>query len=311
MNKKLTFGMSLLTAAILFLSTGAGPTPTPTKYDVSIAAGGYKLCVGQSVQIGVTYSLHEGQKDTAAPSIYVFASHGTVTPDTSTGARGTGYVGFRYTAENPGLDNIEAFINGGTDGSARTTITVLRECQYSYKLIILLKTTSTDGDLLYIWQDYYKSEDTFAVAGPGGLSGEQIIQSLKAWFSTITIEELQWPSLKDCNVAATTWTGLEGTGTLIVRGEMLKASQQDMVRINFLSAAMDQTVTFTTPCKDETRTVTLPLSFSKEPFLQEDFPLSGGARNIHIAFFENGVNRLQSGFTIASYQAYLKIWRVK
>lgn len=303
---------TILAAASLFLSTGAAPTPPPKKYDVSIAAGEYQICVGQSVQIGVTYRLNEGQKDTAAPSIYLFASKGTVTPETSTGARGTSYVGVRYTAENPGLDNIEASINGGYDGSAKMAIRVLGECQYSYKLIILLKSSVKDGDMSYVLQNYYKSEETFAVAGPGmGLSPGQTIQSLKAWFLTSTIEDLQWPSLKDCNVAATTWTGLEGTGVLIVSGEMRKGSQQDLVRVDFSSAGMDQTATFTTPCKDETRTVTLPLSFSVEPFFQEDFPLNGGARNIKIEFFEKGIENLRSGGVSASYKAYLKVWRVK
>jgi len=302
----------ILAAASLFLSTGAVPTQTPSKYQVSIIADGYQVCVGQTVNIVVSYSLNEGQKDTAAPSIYVFASKGTVTPETSTGARGTSYVGVRYTAENPGTDNLEASINGGYDGSAKMAIKVLGECQYSYKLVILLKTSSHAGDLSYIWQDYFKSEENFAVVGMGmDLSAGQTIQSLKPLFATIYIEDLQWPSNKDCNVAATTWTGLEGTGTLIVSGEMVKSSRQDLVRINFSSAGMDQTPTFTIPCKDETRTVTAPLSFSVEPFIQEDFPLSGGARNIKIDFFEKGIEKLKSGFTVASYKAYLKVWRVK
>ncbi len=302
----------ILAAASLFLSTGAAPTQTPSKYQVSIIADGYQVCVGQTVNIVVSYSLNEGQKDTAAPSIYVFASKGTVTPETSTGARGTSYVGVRYTAENPGTDNLEASINGGYDGSAKMAIKVLQECQYSYKLVILLKTSSHAGDLSYIWQDYFKSEENFAVVGMGmDLSPGQTIQSLKPLFATIYIEDLQWPSNKDCNVAATTWTGLEGTGTLIVSGEMVKSSRQDLVRVNFSSAAMDQTGTFTIPCKEETRTVPLPMSFSVSPFIQEDFPLQGGARNIKIDFFEKGIKNLQSGWTIASYKAYLKVWRVK
>ena len=312
MNRFVRLVCLMLAAASLFLITGAAVTPTPSKYNVSLISDGYQVCVGQTVNMVVSYSLNEGQKDTADPSIYVFASHGKVTPETSTGARGTSYVGVRYTAEDPGLDNIAASINGGYDGSAKMAIKVLGDCQYSYKLIILVKTSSTDGDLSYIWQDYYKSEETFAVAGPGmDLSAGQTVQSLKALFATLYIEDLQWPSNKDCNVAATTWTGLEGTGTLIASGEMLKGSQQDMVRIDFSSAAMDQTPTFTIPCKDETKTVTAPLSFSVKPFIQEDFPLLGGARNIKVDFFEKGIEKLKSGFTIASYEAYLKVWRVK
>jgi hypothetical protein len=303
----------ILAAMSLFFSTGAGRTPTPSKYTVTIGADEYRVCVGQTVNIVVSYSLNEGQTETAKPSIYVFASHGKVTPETTTGARDTSYVGVRYTAENSGLDTVTAFINGGFDGSAKMVIKVLGDCQYSYKLVILLKTSSKAGDLSYIWQDYYKSEETFAVVGTGmDLSAEQTIQSLKAFFATLYIEDLKWPSIMpDCNVAATVWTGLEGDGTLIVKGGMVKSSRQDLVRVEFSTAGMDQSPTFKVPCKQETKTVTVPLSFSVSPFIQEDFPLSGGARNIKIDFFEKGIEKLQNGNTIASYKAYLKIWRVK
>ena len=302
----------ILAAAALFLSTGAALTPTPPKYTVSIAVDGYQVCVGQTVNIVVMYSLNEGQKDTADPSVYVFASKGTVTPETSTGARGTSYVGVRYTAEDPGLDNIEASINGGYDGSAKTAIKVLADCPYSYKLVILLKNSIKNSDIVYIWQEYFKSEETFAVVGMGmDLSAGQTIQSLKALFATLYIDDLQFPSNKDCNVAATVWTGLEGTGSLIVKGEMVKSSRLDLVRVEFSSAGMDHSPTFTTPCGDQTKTVTLPLSFSVTPFIQEEFPLSGGARNIKIDYFEKGVELLKSGGASASYKAYLKVWRVK
>jgi len=313
MNRFVRLVCPILAAASLFLSTGAAVTPTTSKYNVSLISDGYQVCVGQTVNMVVSYSLNEGQKDTAEPSIYVFASKGTVTPETSTGARGTSYVGVRYTAENTGLDNIEASINGGYDGSAKMAIKVLGDCQYSYKLVILVKTSSKAGDLSYIWQDYFKSEETFAVVGMGmDLSAGQTIQSLKAFFATLYIEDLKWPSIMpDCNVAATVWTGLEGDGTLIVKGEMVKSSRLDLVRIEFSSAVIDHSPTFKIPCKEETRTVTVPVSFSASPFIQEDFPLSGGARNIKIDFFEKGIEKLQSGFTIASYKAYLKVWRVK
>ncbi len=302
----------ILAAAALFLSTGAAPTPTPTKYNVTIGAAGYQVCVGQTVNFVVSYSLNEGQKDTAKPSIYVFASHGKVTPDTSTGAQGTSYVGVRYTAEDPGLDNVEASINGGYDGSAKMVIRVLKDCQYSYKLIILLKNSSNSGDIVYKWQDYFKSEETFAVVEMVmGLSAGQTIQSLKPLFATLYIDDLQFPSNKDCNVPATVWTGLEGIGTLIVKGEMVKSSREDLVRVEFSSAAMDHSPTFTTPCGDQTKTVTLPLSFSVNPFIEEDFPLLGGARNIKIDYFEKGIERLKSGGSTASYKAYLKVWRVR
>jgi hypothetical protein len=312
MNRFVRLVCLILAAASLFLATGAAVTPTPSKYTVTIGADEYRVCVGQTVNIVVSYSLNEGQTETAKPSIYVFASHGKVTPETSTGARDTSYVGVRYTAENTGLDTITAYINKGDDGSAKMVMRVVGDCQYGYKLVILLKSSGNNSDIVYKWQDYFKSEETFSVIQMiSDLSAGQTIQSLKALFATLYIDDLQFPSNKDCDVPATVWTGLEGNGTLIVKGEMLKSSRLDLVRVEFSSAGMDHSPTFTTPCGDQTKTVTLPLSFSVSPFIQEDFPYTGGERNIKIDYFEKGVKQLKRGGSDASYEAYLKVWRVK
>jgi hypothetical protein len=80
MNKKRTFGMSLLVAAFLLLSDGAAghAGAEQTRYDLNFWSDAEELCVGQETLIGVQYYLNGGENETNFPKISVAVTNGTL-----------------------------------------------------------------------------------------------------------------------------------------------------------------------------------------------------------------------------------------
>ncbi len=116
----------------------------------------------------------------------------------------------------------------------------------------------------------------------------------------------------DCNVPATVWTGLTGSGTDIVSGQMLKNGSQEGVRIMINAVQVQHSPTFTTPCADGPVSATLPLNFSEPYWLQQDFPAGGGSRQVKIELFDKGVEKLNGNpGTNAAYEAFLEVRRVR
>ncbi len=301
----------ILAAAFLFLSTGAAPNPAPSRYDVHIAASDRQICVGQTAQIGVSYNLNQGFTDRGEPSIFLDASqYGTVGPNNpAAGGAGGGVVGFTYTGKKPGLEHIFANINGGVDGSDTLDIRVLKDCSYTYVLKIIVKDTESEGDIHYQYTNVYDANGKIALSAPGqGPSPEQSIQKLQALIPLFTVEEFTVPQ-KACNVPATTWKGLLGDGTLTVDAQLVKAGDEEKVRIILSAASVQQTPSFSIPCEGGNAAGQLPLSFSADTFIQEDFPVRGGSRYITIDLLENWKKRDKD--KSLTYQAHLDVRRVK
>jgi hypothetical protein len=312
MNRFIRLVCPILVAAYLFISTGAAPTPIPSKYTVKIYYGADKtLCVGQSTTLTVAYKLNKGQTEKSPPRFSFQATNGTVSPDTSDpGAAGSGFVYFTFTATEAGDAALFAQANQG-DGSDMTTIPVEKDCQYSYNLIITLQATSSNGGVILKWMDVIKSKGTFTPV-PAGLAPLAPLTPNGKLDALLTIFDEELPQQDECNVPATEWTGLDGSGTAIVSGQVLGGGPQAGVVIDFNSVAMKHDPSFATPCKHGKVGQKLPMDFSADSWIHEQFPAWGGSRQIRIEMLENGVKALnKSPGTSASYTAVLTVERLK
>ncbi len=317
MNKKLTFGMSLLAAIFLLLSTGFSVHGQNSKtiYNVDITTGSNSICVGQKTFVDVAYRVNQGQEETKEPSATVSATNGTVAkegafPGAGYGQWGAGVFNFSFTATTPGTATIVAMINQG-DGSATTTIKVLEECKYDYKLVVTLHVRGSDGGIVLEWEDVYTSEGSIVLdtTGSFGTAWDRAA-TLKR---TMKILDMLFPKNDACNVPATVWTHTGGTGKVDVIGTI--PSTGDSFNIRFRYPNVESTDSFSTPCKDGPISKDMDTGFvapDLDPWVEEDFAPSGGTRQIKIDKFEEAVKLLNgSPGTVAYYFAVLTVTRVK
>jgi hypothetical protein len=305
---------SILAAAFLFLSTGPAvhAQKPPDSYWVKIYFGADKsVCVGQTTTLAVAYKLKKGEVEKAPPSFSFQVTNGNVTsPNPTSGGTGSGFVFFNFTATEPGEAVLFAEANQG-DGSDMTTIKVKKDCEYSYNLVVTLRAASALDGVVFSWKDSLKTKGTFKpvaadLAPIAPLSPNGTIDT------TLMILDEGMSDQDECNVPATVWTGLTGSGTEIVSGQMLQNGSQAGVQILINAVQIKHSPTFATPCKHGTISKSIPLDFSESYWVHEDFPADGGSRQIKIDLFEKGVANLnEAPGTEASYDAFLEVRRVR
>jgi hypothetical protein len=310
MNRFVRLACSILMAVFLVLSTGAAASAQ--KYSVTIYSNVEKsICVGQTADMTVLYRLNKGQKETAAPIISMVVTHGTVAPQKAPGLLlGSDFLNFTFTATEPGVAKIFAQANQG-DGSGSMTITVLKECKYTYNLVATLHVKKSNEDAQWEWEEVIKAKGTFTLVAPGL---EQLANlTPDTMEGHVNVLNMHTPPDLKCNDSATVWTRLGGTGTVMVSGE-LENTTNGGVTITFSNAKVTGSDSFATPCKDKTISTQFTTDFSPQesPFIQEHFPPQGETRNIKIVWFDKAAKNLSAGAgTSASYSAVLTVTRVK
>jgi hypothetical protein len=313
MNRFIRLACQILAAALLFLSTGPAvhAQNTQQKYSLKIYGAGTEICVGQSITPAVGYKLNEGQTDGGILPRFSFqATHGTVDPKTSKpGARGSGYEPFTFKATDEGDAKLSAQLLGG-GASASTTVKV-KECKYSYDLIVTLNGKSNLDGVILDWTEVIKSKGTYTPVAEDLEPLTPLVPNGKIE-ATLTVNDAQLPKQDECNVPATTWTGLDGSGDNTVKGKWVKNGIEYGVTIELNAVDVKHTPAFSTPCKHGTVQRTLPMSFFESQWVYEQLPAWGDVRQIKIDQMEQGVKRLnKSPGTSASYTAVLTVWRIK
>jgi hypothetical protein len=291
---------SVLAAAFLFLSTGPAvyAQKPPDRYWVKIYFGADKsVCVGQTTTLTVAYNLKKGEVEKAPPSFSFQVTNGNVTsPNPTSGGAGSGFVFFNFTATEPGEAVLLAEANQG-DGSDMTTIQVKKDCEYSYDLVVTLRSASALDGVVFSWKDFLTTKGTFTPVA-AELAPIAPLLPNGTIDTALAILDEGLSDQDECNVPATVWTGLIGSGTEIVSGQMLQNGSQAGVQILINAVTIKHRPTFATPCKHGT--------------VHEDFPAEGGIRQIKIDLFEKGVANLnEAPGTEASYEAFLEVRRVR
>jgi len=295
----------ILAAAFLFVSTGPAVHAQGLEdhYLVAVWSRKQSICAGQSTLITVSYGLKKGMKELGAPIFTVRTTIGTVTPSKSTGGLGSGLLYFTFTSKEAGTAEITATANEA-DGSATMTIEVQKDCQYSYQLWVSVKSLTSYEGIVYNWEYILIAKGTFIPSDLPPLA--PLVDNMK---TTVTINDLQAPPEDACNVPATVFKGLSGSGKATASG---KFTGNQVVTFMLTDAKIEQDASFTLFCKDGSITRFLPLSYSGSNWIQEDFLDAGGMRSVEINTFERGVDELKDNpGTDAYYSAVLIVEKIK
>jgi hypothetical protein len=313
-NRFVHLAGSIFAAVILFLSTGpdAHAQAAYDVYGVKIYYGtDTTICVGQTTTITVAYHLNAGKKAEAPPILSFQVTDGQVTSENpTTGGAGSGFVYFSFYVTKAEDAALYAQVNQ-TDGYAMTTIPV-QNCQYTYNLVAKVHTTSSDQGTVFKWTQILIFDGTFTPSAPGVAPLAPLVPNATIQ-TNLVIQDEEMPPDDECNVPATTWTGLQGSGTAKVTGQLVNGPPQAGVTIDFATVDIVKWApTYNIPCKDGPLNKTLVLNFQQNDWAHEQFPISGGSREIQIDFLEQGVKNLNaSPGTTASYDAILTVKRVK
>jgi hypothetical protein len=314
MKRIVRLACTILAAAFVFLSGGPAAQAQTTRevYWVKIYPGADKtLCVGQTTTLSVAYKLNPGQAEKGPPSFTFQVDHGNVSSaNPAPGPAGAGFVFFNFTATQAGQAALFAQANQG-DGSDIATITVKPDCEYSYDLLVMLDVTSSNAGVVLKWAQVIRTAGVFTPAD-AELAPLAPLSPNAQLDTTVTIYDEQVADQDECNVPATTWTGLEGTGSAIVSGQLLNGGTREGVRVIIDSVSIKLDPGFNVPCKHGNLSRTLPMDFSHVSWVSETFPPHGGTRQIKIDQLETGVAALnKSPGTSARYSAILTVRRYK
>ncbi len=305
---------SILAAVLLFLSTRpeAHAQAAYDMYGVKIYYGtDTTLCVGQTTTVTVSYHLNAGKKEKAPPILSFQVTNGNVTSkNPTTGGAGSGFVYFDFYVTKAEDAALYAQVNQ-TDGYDMTTIPV-QDCQYKYNLVTKLHAASSNGGVVFKWTQILIFEGTFTPSAPGGEAPLVPLTPNGTIQADFKVEDEEMPPEDECNVPATKWTGLQGSGTAKVTGQLVNSPPQAGVTIDFATVDFKHNPSYHVPCKDWPLDNTLILGFQENDWIHEQFPISGGSREIQIDTLEQSVKNLnKSRGTTAYYDAILTLKRVK
>ncbi len=312
MNRLVRLARLILAAAFLPLSIG--PTmhaeAGQPRYLVSFIGNTSKpICVGQTKAVKVYFELGEGQSETQPPSILLEYTNGRVLSQSTADSYSRGFAFFTFTAEAPGTATLTATAHPG-GGTAKASFTVLKECNYSYSLVLTMHLAINDDRGFLEYEAVASSRANVAAQQQAG-SVSLIEVPMKTQLNVLAF---RWPPDLKCRTGPELWTHSGGEGTIGVAAEIGQGDDGG-VTLTLSNPDVPATNSYTAICQDGTITQNPGSSIfsSRNPWIKETFPSDGGSKKIRISEYDEAVERLKKveGVVVVYYYAILTVARYK
>lgn len=309
---------TIILTALLFIATFSSPIPVSAsgnsapagKWTVSISGLDGMVCVGDSYMLTATWGLDPNSNDPLSPltgpkQLLVKATHGSFDRGTERPGTASGTTLFNYTAEKTGTETItiQAFDSDLNVDSQSTTSFEVKKCDYLYTL-----TSRADaGDAGGVIAFYYIIKSKGLLKAPDPNQPHR----LEAFNKTFTIDTtISYFETGDCTllfsdvgramgfVDAKAEDANNGTGIKVMLGP-----PQDLNYIH--------DVLLTCPDGPHHQNMTIPISSTKDPWIEQVFPFGEGEYNVQIDFLDDGLKGMRDAGNWGYYTATLSLQRVE
>lgn len=316
-NRRLTALIVSLLLLTSFFSMGMSSAttshPKPSDmFSITVSRPKSPVCVGESRLITVSWS-QANKNDILAPLsgprvIYAKTLYGSF--DRSTYHPGTisGTTTFTYTAEKEGNDiiTIQAMNSSlDPDGVGFAELEV-KECDYRFDLYAQLNAD--------VGSDDFQMGLQYVLRAKGRLTkdGASLTGQYEAYYVTVHLETIITSfNTPDCTLV--TWKPGKGTGLVDVRAIPDKGSSRGMTVQFSPLKDMNWQVDMTATCDGQpiSYSVSIPMSSSRDPWIEGNFPTGTGSRKVEVDLFEEGVKNFTGANVPADYTATLTLERVE
>ena len=310
-----TAGTMILTAFLLLaafsssvpVSASAGSAPAG-KWSVSISGLDGLVCVGDSYMLTARWDTNSN--DVLAPltgprQLLVKATHGSFDRETERPGTVSGTTMFNYTAEKPGTETIkiQLFDNDLNVDSENTASFEVKKCDYLYTL--LARADAGDGDGMLAFYYIIKSKGLLKAADPSqphkleGLNKTLTIDTTVAYFDSGECTLL----FSDVGRAL---GFLDSKAEDVDNGMGIKVMLGPPQDLNYI-----HDVLLTCPDGPHHQNMTIPITFSKDPWIEQVFPFGEGEYPVKMDFLEEGLQGMRDAGNWGYYTATLSLQRVE
>lgn len=299
----------ILTTTLLFSiflsftnASGSYQAKTSSMWTVSITGLNGLVCIGDSYMLTAKW---ETNSDVLAPlegprAIQVKARLGSFDPETARPGTTSGTTQFNYTPEKAGYETvtIQVFNRDLEVDSQSTASFEVKKCNYRYSLLVESFYWGQEVSLYGI----LKSSGLLEGFDPVHPRQADAIMKKITWTAGFTQQ------IGDC--AMSTLETDHAVGQMDVK--TVEADKGEGVKILFGQPGDFKDVhDVTIKCGDTAnrQLVSVPVNIKEDPWIEEEFPLGEGERNIKIAFFDDVNTIMRSNGYSSVYIAKLTLKR--
>ncbi|MBA4419862.1 MAG: hypothetical protein C0391_01815 [Anaerolinea sp.] len=276
-------------------------------WTVSISGLDGLVCVGDSYML--TASWDAKSYDTIAPltgpTILVQANQGSFDRETERPGTTSGTTLFNYTAEKAGTETIliQLFDSELNVDSEKMTRFEVKKCDYLYTLIARTDVETSGGELGF----YYILKSKGLLIAPDPNQPHQ----LEGWNKPLTVDTtIAYYNSEDCTLVSSD----VGQALGFVDAKAVVADNGVGIKLMIgPPQGMNYTHDLILTCPDGShpQKITVPVTSSNDPWIEQVFPFSEGEYTVKIDFLDQGVQRMIAAGNSASYTARLSLQRVE
>ncbi len=307
-------GTLILTAIILLtaFSNTAAVSANPRNassgmWAVSITGLDGLVCVGDSYMLTAYWDtvITEGIAPLSGPTILVQATHGSFLQATERPGTISGTTYFNYKAEKPGTETVKIqLFNSDREVDAENTVSFeVKKCDYLYTLTSRVDAGTSGGELAF----YYiiKSKGLLKAVDlnqPHKLEGLDKFLTID---TTIAFFESGECTLLSSDVGRA-FGFVDAKAEDVENGLGIRLMLGPPKDLNYI-----HDLVLTCPDGPHPQNVTIPITSSKDPWIEQVFPLGEGEHSVKIDFLDEGMQRMRDAGNWGYYTATLSLQRVE